>query len=200
MPLLEVEDVGPHIEHHASRVLGKEQVVLAEHALAQEAEEHTQLGPHHGAPALADQSGRRLGQALRERCEDAPEARQVGVDPPRPVDHLAGGRPGEGVEAGVIGHQAFGLGGGDGEVAFQAAGQVAPLERVAPRHPYGDAAGEVPVGRLVGVLVRRRSVRLLGGRGHAARRPNPIQRTRKPTASARRNSPARMIMGLAIHM
>ena len=122
--LLESEDVGADVVHGA-RVVGRvgivrdEQVVLAEHPLGHEPEEHAHLGACHAPSDGSDgTAGHPVGDARGEGMEHATHRRDVGVHPLRSIEHAGRSCAGR-VQTGEVSDQLLGAGGDRREVRVQ---------------------------------------------------------------------------------
>ncbi len=104
--LLEREDVGPDVVDGVAGVfVGHQEVVLAEHALREVADEPAHL---RGRDLAAERRERAAGHArtdaVHERLEQAPHGIDVGVDPALAVEHFDGDVPRR-AQAGELGDE-----------------------------------------------------------------------------------------------
>ncbi len=148
--LLEPEHVGSDVVHGVvgrgpRGIVGDEEVVLAEDALAHPTEQHPHLGT--GDPPT-DRSQRAVRHALPELvaqgCEETLHRLDVGLDPPGPVEELTASRARR-TQTGELGHERLRLDRDRGEVAAQRIGEVRRRERLPTRHPTRDPDRELPV-------------------------------------------------------
>ena len=100
-------------------IVRDEQVVLAEHPLGHEPEEHAHLGACHAPSDGSDgTAGHPVGDARGEGMEHATHRRDVGVYPLRSIEHAGRSCTGR-VQTGEVSDQLLGTGGDRREVRVQ---------------------------------------------------------------------------------
>ena len=147
--LLEPEDVGADvIDGVAARIVGNQQVVLAENALREVTEQQAEFARRHVTADGSERVTRKpLGEPLHQRREQPSHRRDVRVDPVSPVEDPRRDVPGS-TEARVVADQRFGLHRQRVEVRGERAGEIRVRERLAARDESSNAARGAPVDRI----------------------------------------------------